>query len=310
MAERDSTKDGEFKAEAMGGLDQRTAPYLVANEDFSLLEGLYPKQSGMLARVPQKSALLYVPYPIRRIHQTNDGSGNIIVQTTEDLRTYTLDEIMGRESTPTPDLTPTPLPIPPGSLSEEEHMSMALIVHLQTNTTDGGALGATDNVFYARKLTTMVTNTDSTVSAFRAFGVANPNQFDLVTGVYRIQAQIGFSNTDGSLASISCTAGLYSVTDSRFEWHDGATVNPIIGTSALCADEGLNTRLRNGYVYIDGQFTVAGGTKTYSIYQAMDNSVAGGVVVAAATTALGKANVITAGTYNQIYATVKILKLS
>lgn len=89
-----------IKVTRMGGIDQRTSPDELDAEgrpNFSTLEGLYPAQDGLLARVPGKSLLTKIAgETILRIYQPFDSAGNILVQTTGHLYAYTLDELLGR----------------------------------------------------------------------------------------------------------------------------------------------------------------------------------------------------------------------
>lgn len=121
----------------MGGIDQRTA--LDQEDDdgrpsFSTLEGLFPQQDGLLARVPGKSLLSTVcsGQIILNICQPFDTSGNILVQTDQNLYAFTLDELLGRAYTPA---------LVSSSGSEDEGMSMAILSDLRLTGISGGPLG-------------------------------------------------------------------------------------------------------------------------------------------------------------------------
>lgn len=152
-------RDSNFspiKVTRMGGIDQRTAPDQLDDDgrpNFSTLEGLYPKQDGLLARVPGKSLLssTCAGQIILNIFQPFDSTGNILIQTNSNLYAFTLDELRGRTYTPS---------ISPSSGGEDESMSIAILSDLRANATSGGPLG----VFAAQTLTsTGVTSDTETV---------------------------------------------------------------------------------------------------------------------------------------------------
>lgn len=194
MGARNDTQSGQIQFDEIGGLNQRPAPSKVPVPDFSLLHGLYPPRDGWMQRLEGIRRLATFgtgDTGILNLFQADDGTGDIIAQTTDGSEVrYTLDELFGRES-PTIDLTPDPI-------EEEDSMSMALIVHEENQGTDGGSLnagagGESLNTFYTQKLTGNPVNEDSIVTAFRDYtsGV-NPNTWDLDAGTYRVQGEMTF----------------------------------------------------------------------------------------------------------------------
>ncbi len=191
-------------------------------------------------------------------------------------------------------------------------MSYALIAHRETNNTDAGALASSGSAttFRTRKLTDILVNQQfstgvDTVYDFRNSSDANPSQFDLIAGVYRIYAEMSFSQTQALYQGHSVRVGLYNITDSRFEYYYGGGTEPIIGTSGVIRSS--NAIPANGYAIIDAQFTVSGGTKTYEIRQAVWSNTVG--VSTTANSAGVKGNVTT-GSHKEVYGLIRIQKIS
>lgn len=376
------TKGGQILFKQLGGLDERKAPYAQDGYDFQLLSGLYPARDGLLERIPGKVFLANVngyaaadrdPIQVWNIFQPNDGSGNIIVQTDQDLRVYSLDELLDREPEETLEFSNT---------ADEDGATMALLAHRETNGTDGGSLGQTDDIFYARKLTDILVNQSATVSAFRdydngagnftvtiatpaiftkaAHGLAagdsvtlvssgdlptgllqkrqyyviatgltaddfqvsltpggsavnttgsqsgthtlykNASQFDLVAGTYRIEAIILFY-LGGAYTNYGSVAGLFNVTDQRFEYFSGTTF-PIVSSSGFLGQQDQT----NSVIKISAQFTID-ATKTYELRQAV--KATGTTAAGNDSTATGQDPTISTGSYEEVYATIKLLKM-
>ncbi len=199
------TSSSDIKFKALGGLDERRAPYNQEGTDFWGLAGMYQAQLGKLERIPGKEYLANVNSlesnttnaEVWNIHQTNDGSGNIIIQTNQDERVYTLDELMGRA---------VEADVEQEEITDEDSATMALLAHRETNGTVGGSLGQTDNIFYARKLTDALVN--DSVLTFRAWddssfvltsiSIANPAVFTKVAHGLVAGDSVTFT-TDGAL---------------------------------------------------------------------------------------------------------------
>lgn len=309
MSERDTNSSG-IQINAPLGLNQRAAPNALPAGEWALLEGCYPAQAGLLERIPGKELYLKLTSPIWNIHQTNDGSGNIIIQTRDDLRVYTLDELLGRETTPSLTYTDGGGENP-GDDTTEETMSMAILVQKEGNNTSGGSLRgiqsgsdatALANTFYTRRLTDILINEASTVvstSLSTATGVNN-GSFTLSPGSYRITANLTYCNTANTAGFC---VGLYNVTDGAFEVHSGGTT-PILAT-AVSSTGASNTNLT---CVIDTAFEVTSSNKTFEIRHKSSSQAA-----ARELTACGRTDAMTTANVNgaaapQFYAYVKILK--
>lgn len=273
MSERDSNIDG-IRINAPLGLNQRAAPNALPAGEWDKLEGCYPAKTGMLERIPGKELLMKLSSPILAIHQTNDGSGNILVQTRDALHRFTLDELLGRAAG-APSLTYTDGGgDTPGEDTTEETMSMAILVHRESNASHGGSIAGvvtgTDTssvagTFYRRRLTDMVVNESSTVQVFNpaagglSGSVSTGGTFQLADGSYRIRASLVFCSEGNNLGFV---VGLFNETGNTFQVQtDGAS--PIIGTSQRMVS-GTNM---NAPVQFSGAFTVSGGPIEFSIKQ-------------------------------------------
>ncbi len=365
----------------IGGVDQRKAPYAQNGYDLQELAGLYPRRDGLMERIPGRQWLANVndyaavdtdPNQVWMIYPTNDGSGNLIVQTKDDLRIYTLDELLDRTPESTLEFTNT---------DDEDGATMALLAHSESNNISGGSLGQEDDIFYARKLTDLLVN-DSTVSTFRPWnngagnftvtiatpavftkvahgliagdsvtlvssgalptgllqkrqyyviatgltaddfrvsltpaGTAvdttgsqsgthtlykNASQFVLAAGTYRIEAIVLFY-MGGSYTNYGSTAGLFNVTDQRFEYFSGTSI-PIVSSSGFLGHQYQT----NSTIKITAQFTID-ATKIYELRQSV--KAAGTSASGNDSTATGHTPTISAGSYNDIYATIKLLKM-
>ncbi len=192
-------------------------------------------------------------------------------------------------------------------------MSYALMVHRENNNTDAGAISSSGSAsdFLKRKLTDILVNqqfspTENTVKTFRPSSVANPSQFDLNIGVYRIVAEVPFSFVSGSNSRIDSKAGLYNLTDARFEYHYGGVI-PIISTCGVTDEPNVFANLTNGICYIDTQFEVTGGVKTFEIRQAVYINGSG---VATSANAGGVKSKVTTGSHKEVYAIIKLTRIS
>lgn len=192
-------------------------------------------------------------------------------------------------------------------------MSYALIVHRENNNTDAGAVASSGvaSDFLKRKLTDILVNqqfslTENTVNAFRSSSVANPSQFDLNIGVYRIVAEVAFSFVSAAGDSCTSRAGLYNFTDTRFEYHYGGVI-PIISTSGIAIEPSASANLTNGICYIDTQFEVTGSIKTFEIRQAVFKN---GVGVGTSANSAGVKSKVTTGSHKEVYALIKLTRIS
>lgn len=251
-------RDSNFtpiKVSRMGGIDQRTSPDDLDTEgrpNFSTLEGLYPSQDGLLSRIPGKYLLASLPgQKILRIFQPFDSTGNILVQTNQNLYAYTLDELFSRIYVPT---------IISGGGTEDEAMSYAILSDLKANATDGGALNAAGVVdtFYERTIQTRESDAGG-ITAVAA------NAFTLQTGTYRISVSCVWNPIDAGAAVVGTTIGLWNNTDGVFEVYAG-TAEPILGLAQKACTAG-NNEAGNIIIPLEGRFTIAAGPKAYKIMQ-------------------------------------------
>src|SRR5688572_13453696 len=161
MAYPGNTNDQPLQFLRMGGLNQRVAPNALPAPEFSVLQGLYPAQDGILERLPGIRPLaLYGDgnAAVWNIFQPNDGTDNIIVQTSDGTeRTATLNELFGRSVISS--LIYTPIP-------DDEAMPTAIILQDSNNTTSGPTVGASPNTWYQRELTSNPLNESTIVVTF------------------------------------------------------------------------------------------------------------------------------------------------
>jgi hypothetical protein len=195
-----------------------------------------------------------------------------LIQTTTGIYSYSVDELFARSTTPS--LTNPPL-------TEEESMSMAIIIQREANATPGGTiqgyLSGTDssgvaNTFYGRRLTTLVCNESSsgipTVSSFTAStggtaAASTPGQFVLIPGTYRIRGRFVFYSVN---ANTSFLCGLYNFTTSLFECHyDGVSNNIPILSNVASIDTGSTGQ--NIFASFDARVLVTSTNKTFQIMQ-------------------------------------------
>lgn len=109
------TESGDVSIRNLGGLNQRASPLDLPLNEFSVLEGYYPSQAGLLSRLPGKEKLFQLEGRVLSIHPTYNSSGHVLIQTDEHLYLTTVDEIQGR--TITTDLEVNPNPDPGGASS-------------------------------------------------------------------------------------------------------------------------------------------------------------------------------------------------
>lgn len=200
-------------------------------------------------------------------------------------------------------------------------MSLAIIVHKETNNVDGGALKAVtgvENTFYARKLTHMLVNeNENTVLAFRPYSESiNPNQFDLSPGVYRISADIvacNYNNSGGTPpgAGMGLRCGLYNVSIGGFQKYFGSSTESIISMSTLIKSSPTGPGTfpeTNGVTKLDGLFSVSSSINSFEIRMAVKSS--SGTHTPTANDTLGDKSTVTVGTLPEYYTIIKILRLA
>lgn len=195
----------------MGGIDQRSSPDDFdegGHPTFTTVEGLYPSQDGLLSRVPGKSMLaLLSGEVILTIFQPFDSTGNILVQTDQNLYAYTLDELLGRIYTPT---------ITASAGTEDEGMSIAILSHRLANAVNGGPIGT----FATQTLTTTgaISNAETALVNGKTYTfqsvltnvdghvfIAGTTALTLVNFFHAINASGGTPGTDYAAATVANT---------------------------------------------------------------------------------------------------------
>lgn len=268
----------ELKIPALEGLNERMSPSALPLGQWRELNGLYPAEAGLLQRIPGKTQFTQLAGnpAVWNLHQTNDGSGNILVQTPTSLQVFTLDELRNRTYSPSLSYT---------TLTEEESMSMAVMVQMEANAVKGGSIqgyisgtdsSAAAKTFYGRRLTNMLFNESSTIVTFTAStggagAASTAGTFVLAPGTYRIRGYCLFNNFGSAGTFI---AGLYNNTDARFEYHNttgGAGTEPILFTIVR---GGANDNA-NLVATVDTGFIVSTSNKTFQISQEADITTTG-----------------------------------
>lgn len=279
-----ATNDPSLRLSDLRGVNERVSRDQIPPGQWEILEGMYPARSGMLERIPGKQYLANFGSRILAIHPTNDGSGNILIQTENDLQSTTLDELYNRVYTPSINYL---------SISEEDTMSMAVIVQRESNGVNGGSprgyltgtdSGAAVNTFYGRRLTHLLVNESSTVQSFTAStggagAVSTAGQFVLTPGTYRIRAVLEYGSIDlGTTGTLSIAAGLYNTTAGRFEYHNttgGVGTDPIVSTLSTTKSisggthNNIPLEIAETSIYI----SAPSGNQTYEIRHAFHSTV-------------------------------------
>lgn len=163
----------------LGGLNERVSPVDLELNQFSILQGLYPSQVGLLSRIPGKSLLFQLDGKVLTIHPTYNSQGHVIIQTDENYYLTTIDEIQNRVYVS--NLTST-------AITEEENMSLGIIVGYKAAGVNGDVEAA---AFAARPLTAIITNDGSFITAIGAIN------FQLAAGTYRFELMCTHSGNIG-----------------------------------------------------------------------------------------------------------------
>jgi hypothetical protein len=281
-------KTPEVKVTRLQGLNLRSGRHALGQGEADRVFGLYPAQNHLMQRIPGKALYRFLSgKKILGLRQTFDGSGNVIIQTDQDLQVVSLDEFLNRQSTF--DLTPT------GGTAEEA-MSYALYLHEQNNGVNGGDLTAAgaDNVF--AKATINVEATDTA-----GIGSLASNEITLGAGIYRIRACITFGTIVG--VGVDARAYLYNVTDAAVVTDLNSSAK-IVGHGSTQVIGGASI-LENATIHLRGRFQLS-GSKALAIYMAGDAST--GTWYNSATAQGAAASAITSGTHPEVYKLIKIIK--
>lgn len=313
MAERPS-KGAEIPVRTLGGLNERPSPANLRPGEFDVLEGLYPASIGLLARIPGKTLLSTVTGRILQIHDTQNVNGDILISTDAPaVYVLTLDELLSRATTPS--LTPTPI-------TEEENMSMAIMVQREANNAASGSIdgfvsgsaAAAADTWYPRRLTNRLSDPDGIITTFTAAGsgagAASFGSFELAPGTYRISAQLSFYPS-AAVSAHSYAIGLWNATSGTFEVYSGGS-DPIVGIVSNV----LPTTAATGSILVtmEGEFTVATTNKTYHIRQKCADVTAARVLTACgfaqSLTGTGANTGVNGAAVPFTFAFVKILKVA
>lgn len=270
MGERDFRANEDIRLPTLGGLNQRPSPANLRPGEFSHLEGLYPAQIGLLRRIPGKTFSASVTGKVLSIHPTYNATGDVLFQTDAGLFVYTLDELRSRASTPALTFTP---------ISEEETMSMAIIVQREANAINGGSIQgfmsgvdgtAAIDTWYPRRLTNRLVDSDSIITTFTAAGsgagAASSGSFVLSPGTYRISAWGTFRSESAATVGTTFAMGLYNSTSGSFEVYTGGS-DPIVSTIVAEASQRPSGSGSNRTCVLEGEFVVSSTNKTYELRQ-------------------------------------------
>lgn len=284
------TQDAAESIPNLGGINQRVSPSNLGQSDFELAVGVSPTEIGLLERVTGKVLLRQFQSAILQIHQTFDAQNHIIIQTLSNgVHFYTLDELLGRESTPS---------LSPVSIIDEDIMPQALIVDKKASGAAGSVLTTS---YAARDLTDIAyqLNADGTsagfIAGFNGTGGTAAKQFSLIAGTYRFDIQVAGSTANAATGlQFGFQAMLYNVTAGA------PAFNGLVNQSASSERIGsLGTQpssVSNVWLKIHGQLTLA-NTTIFEVRQRCTSA-----------TSTLQGNASSTGGENEIYAFVKITK--
>lgn len=302
-----ATRTQEISLPTLGGLNERVSPANLRPGEWAILNGLYPNLVGSLSRIPGKVMLAnpgetITSGQINQIWPTYNSQQDVLVQTEGYILRYTLDELMGRESTPSLIITTNPL---------EETMSYCLIAQKEANGANGGSIdgfltgtsAASANTFYGARLTHVLQDADSIVTTFTAStgggGVASvEGTFALAAGTYRITITKPLQVSTGVWAIY----GLYNVTDSAFATYAGGSV-PIV--SQPVGTNGTSATIPS--YKMEGRFTIS-GTKTFALRQTCSGAATAQALTFGGRSYGGGTPTINGSAPEEIFTLVKILK--
>lgn len=308
MAYPSDKNDQPLQFLRMGGLNQRVSKHALPAPEFSILHGLYPAQDGILERLPGiKSLALFgdSTAAVWSIFQPNDGTDNIIVQTSDGTeRTATLNELFGR--TVISSLIYTPV-------QDDANMPTAQLIQDAANGVDGGSIGASSNTWYVRELTSNPLNESSIVVSFTSGAAAD---FTLAPGTYRIDGfvcaafTVDQDSTGADAVVCSFQAVLNNVTDG---------VTTVIGSPAV---DSLTRTVASGTEYtwgprtvqsnFDDTFIVSGSNKTFDIRNIYIATTTDGSTVFTRATgkAAGATAVLNGAAVRQPYVKINLRKVA
>lgn len=195
---------GRISITNLKGVNERQQFNQTDPEEFDIVQGCIPTAQNSLIKLPGIRSLLNLPQSlqIRSICQTFDSRRNVIIQTNQDLRIVSENELFG--------LPPDPSSLTDTTLNEEDYMSICILTHSATAGTSGGATGVAAGTLTQRPLTDIVTQVDLNGSN-PLFCTLASNQFTLQAGVYRFEGWVAAGL--GATASAYSWATLWDVTN-------------------------------------------------------------------------------------------------
>ncbi len=251
-----ASKGPQIAIRALKGINLRVAKSQLNPGESDRLQGCWPQTTGAKSRIPGK-VLWHVfesgttPEAVYQVAQAFMGQqANMIVQHGDSISLDSLDYYLNRVSSYT--LTPT------------STAATAILGNVKASGTDGGALGATDNTFYPSTLAILSDSNSVVLSCIN-------NVFQLPQGTYQIKALVSFYCNSASVASY-CRAGLYNVSNGRFQTQLGGSVEIISTAGRLAAGSSVANPIngrQNGVCYLYGRFQVTAVSETFSIQQAV-----------------------------------------
>lgn len=238
---------GDVKIRPLGGVNERLSPIDLPPSEFSEVKGLFPRQNGLLERIWGSQFLDKLAEAIISINATYNSSGHILIQTATKRYLTTLDELFNRNIYVS-DLDPA-TSVPGGGISEEETMSLAIVIGKKAVNTNGKDIATT---YGPRDLSDIDVNEGGIVSALAA------NVFTLVAGSYRIRSwccNAGVRSTTGSQPFIH---RLYNETNSDYLFKVVGVVSAASTAMAASTPAKVTDINTNVWTYHIGTLTLTG----------------------------------------------------
>lgn len=269
-------EQGKLPIRALGGMNQRISPIDLKSNEFVEISGYYPKQVGLLSRIPGKRFLFDLNgEKIISICPTYNSAGHILIQTETKYWITTADEIFDRTDSFTVDLTAI-------DFSTEEDMSLAIIVGLKAANTNGDNESASYTI---RPLTNEISDPDAITSI-------TANQFRLAAGTYRIRSRCCHYGGAGTPNFARFVHKLYNAT---------AGADLFTGSNFKESTPCISDTITNGWSYLSNVVVLSGTSDIEVQSKVSSTSSSGGSVPTH-----GKAGNLGA---NEIYTIVEILKI-
>lgn len=253
------------------GVDERG---LFKQQDgfFDRVEGLYQKTNGSLHQLPGIKHLLTISATdvILSIHQTFDSRDSILIQTTSGLYRLSEAELFGRAVAA--NLTPV-------TLTEEEDMSKAIILHRELANVNGGEY-TTANVWQKAPLNVIDSqlNSDGTAASFASIA---SSVITLASGWYRM-----------NVLTLHADASVGTLTNARIR---NTTTNITVAESIVARIVSAN---RHTQLHMACAFQVVSATETFEIQHIADSPQ----------TSFGFGQANNNNGANEIYRIVEIIK--